>query len=76
MPRQSKKTASKPAKKEKLVDEFELYGFLRGGCPSWFRDVYHHDSLVFYKTEAGARQVKEYGEKIARINVRIEYAGE
>lgn len=82
MPKQSRKMATptkvkkEPVRKEPVVEEFQLYGFLRGGGLSWFRDVYHHDSLVMYRTEVGAKQVREYGEKIAKINVRIEYVGE
>lgn len=53
--------------------ERDLWGFTRAGEPAWFSDVYHHRSLVFYETQEGAEKVKEYGEKVARVKVKVSY---
>ena len=50
-----------------------LWGFTRADRESWFVDVYHHKSLVFYETREGAEKVREYGEKLRQVRVKVEY---
>ena len=53
--------------------EWLLWGFTRADRESWFVDVYHHKSLVFYETREGAEKVREYGEKLRQVRVKVEY---